>query len=166
MSSYLLDLIVNDIHVSNDVTLANKPVWAMFRVDGSNQPFSTPQYEIKEEIVINYPVRLFLNIEDLSMAHLYVNFCTYSDNSERMISLAVSRVKLKSFPVGRPRKFSFPLMSTVNTAITVATISITATLSTFIPSYQTLPSNGSMNSSGWKSSSNQGGYGSYASSPY
>ena len=165
MSSYILDFIIHEINLLNEIKNLKTPLWAMFKVDGSNQPIQTQKKNASEIIQYNFPVRIVLNLLDLSNAYLYVNFCTFSENSDQVISLGVSRVKVRSLPVGRPKKFSFPLMSTINTAITIATISITATFSAFIPNIQVQPNHSNWSEQNQHQNQNQNN-GSYYSSPF
>ena len=110
----------------------------MIKVDGSPNPFTTKQVQSSDVLLFNTSARLILDIADLKSAHMFINLCTFTDDGTRVTSVAVSKVGLKSFPVGRPRKFSIPLLSTENTAIHAASLTLTSTISAFIPNYSAM----------------------------
>ena len=135
---YLLDLVVNDGEIYG-VEESPKPVWAQMKVDGLAKSFHTNRVELSCRPCFNTSARLILELDDLSNSYMYINLCTYSDDNSQVISIAVSKVKLSAFPVGNPRRFKIPLMSTENTAIKCGAISITATISAFLAQYSTQP---------------------------
>ena len=135
MSAYILDMIVNSGQFTDALELNETPVWVMFKVDGTNSSVSTHKSRLCSNVIWNFKVRLTPIIRNLETSYMYVNLCTLSKNREQITSVAVSKLCLKNFPVGNPRSFSFPLLSTSNTAIQVGKIKLTATLSTFIDNF-------------------------------
>lgn len=137
MANYILDMIVNEGSFTHKLADSDKPVWVMFKVDGTNTSIATPKVQFSANPVWNYKIRLTPQVTALENAYMYVNLCTLSNHSDQVISVAVSKVGLKNLPVGNPRTFKFPLMSTTNTAIQVGHLKLTATISAFVmkPTY-------------------------------
>lgn len=144
MSDYILDLVLNSVDMLGRMDMPETPIWVIFKADGCRNNINTPQKSAMEPNW-NFPFRFLLRLDTLSNAYLYVNFCTNDVSRSQVISLGVSKVNIRAFPVGRPKKFCFPLMSTTNTAIIVARINLTGTLSAFVPgantSQQPIPTN-------------------------
>ena len=131
---YLLDIVIHEGSIF-DKPESNQPIWALVKVDGLSTPFHTRRVDPTPNPIFNTQTRLILEIEDLAHAYMYINMCTYTNDGSQVTSLMVSKVGLKSFPVGRPRKFQIPLMLTSNTAIKGGSLTLTATISAFLVQY-------------------------------
>ncbi|EAY08281.1 hypothetical protein TVAG_401350 [Trichomonas vaginalis G3] len=133
---YLLDFIVNNATFTDELPIPKDPIYAIFQADGLNESIATKPIQPQEKITWNHPVRAVLNLESLSQAHMYAQLCTLQENPPNKPSpypIGYARIKLKSFPVGTPATFSFPLLNPSNTAITIATMSMTANITAMIP---------------------------------
>lgn len=130
--TYILDMVVNEGQFTHALTSPNKPIWIMFKVDGTNSSISTPKVMFSAKSTWDFKLRVTPQISSLEKAYIYVNLCTLSEKGDQVVSVAVSKVGLKNLPVGNPRSFKFPLMSTTNTAIQVGQLKLTATISAFV----------------------------------
>ncbi|KAH0792703.1 hypothetical protein GPJ56_003326 [Histomonas meleagridis] len=135
MSSYLLDFIINSADLSEDIQSIDSKIFLAIKVDGINNMITTPKVHPSKP-KWDYAARLILVISDFSSAFVYTLLCTINEASQQTIILGTSKVGLKSFPVGKPKKFQFPILSCENNAIVAAKLKLTATISAFVtPTY-------------------------------
>ena len=134
-SSLILDLVVKEAEISPNLTGLKFPVWLIIRVDGSQQPFSTPEADDLKHPVWNYPARICVSLghNDLSRAYLYVTLCTFGDGRIGIKPLGRARVSLKSLPIGDAKSFFFPLMMQNDLTKEACTLKFAATISFFSP---------------------------------
>lgn len=140
MNQYLLDVLINDADLSPDLANAQTPFGIMLRVDGLASTVNTPMvYQKGQRLSWNHPSRMILDIPDISTAYLYVVLYTTNPHSPNVETKGTAKVRLSAFPVGKPKKFSFPLKQYSNTAITTGSLHLTATISAFVPQYASMP---------------------------
>lgn len=125
--AYILDILIEDGMVSREFSSLSTPIWALIRVDGVKNNFTTNQVPASPNPRFNTATRFVLNLPDLNGAHLKASLCTYKDGRTNVF--AISQIRLSSLPFGRPKRFSFPLMNSQNTNTQAATLNITATIS-------------------------------------
>jgi hypothetical protein len=103
-----------------------------FRLDGLRHPLKlsprSPSAKLRWEI----PARLILNLRDLGRAFVFVCLGTADAPGGRRSNIGRAKFPLKSLPVGDPKSFKFCLMSSANSAISVATVHVTACLSALV----------------------------------
>jgi hypothetical protein len=128
MERWILDLVVKDATLSPQFQATAAPVWLVVNADGLPQPFSIPPASISSGPTWNFPARLFLSLADIAAGYLYVTLCTFGPNNHGVVTLARSRVGLRSLPRDTPRLFRFPLMWAQNGAQEFARICVCATL--------------------------------------
>ena len=124
----VLDLIVKDAIISNNIQEISTPLWIVINVDGLERPFSTNVATGGSHPVWNFPVRVVIQVPDVSKAYLYATLCTYGPNHQGSVPVARSRIGLRALPRGSPKQFSFPLMRTQNGAQELASLTLAATL--------------------------------------
>jgi hypothetical protein len=133
MEKWILDLVVKDASLGAQFQSVSTPIWLVINVDGLTRPFSTPPASISSGPSWNFPARLFLSIADITTGYLYVTMCTFGPNNQGVVTLARSRIGLRSLPRDAPKLFRFPLMWTQNGAQECARLCVCATLSALAP---------------------------------
>lgn len=124
MNKFILDLEVTNVELSKANHNRYKYVFLQIKMDGTNEQIITePINNFKWPLRAR---RILQNIENLSGAFMYCSM--YSDQN---ILIATSKVGLNSFPVSKPKKFAFPVLSCSNNAIVAAIVSMQATISAF-----------------------------------
>lgn len=111
------------------------PLWFVLSADGYPHQVVTSQAIPSAHPTWEFPVRLVLELQDLSRAYLYVTLSTFKFNSQSTQVLGRSRIGLRSFPIGNPKRFTFPLMHSANSANKAADVTFVATLSQFTPRF-------------------------------
>lgn len=135
--TYLLDFIVNSATFTNEIPLPKDPVFVIFQTDGFAESVATKPSPPSSIINFNHPVRIVLTLDSLAQAQMYVTLCILQENGnnkQSSVPIGYARIKLKSFPIGCPATFSFSLLNPLNTAITIGSLSLTANISTMVPS--------------------------------
>ena len=129
---YLLDFILESFTLDPNFEIPDDPVYIIFQTDGSSNSVVTSTKTPERIIDWNFKVRIILQIDNLSTACLYSTLCTYSQKDQKPIPLGNAKIRLRSFPVGNPAKFSFHIFNPNNSALKVGTINLTATMATMI----------------------------------
>lgn len=129
MPTYVLDLYVKDAETDSEISNVKTPLWFILHADGYPQPIATTQAIPCKNPKWNFPVRLILTLNDISAAYLYITLATFKIGSESSLALARSRIGLRALPIGSPKQFQFPLMSTANATKIAAKVTFLATLS-------------------------------------
>ena len=132
--NYLLDFLVTKSTFDQDTQIPNDSIFLYFQADGTNEPIYTFKKEAQKVIEWKFPARMVLKIDNLQNACLYATVCSYSDSSKNSTPLGNAKIKLCSFPVGRPANISFPVFNPNNSALRVGTINLTATIAAMIRS--------------------------------
>jgi hypothetical protein len=130
--SYVLDLVVHEVESLEHSRSIKTDVFLEFTLDGIGQPFKVQPLPPASHLRWDAPVRLTLNATAFLNSFLFAALAT-TDPSGAKIALARAKFPLKGFPVGRPKKFRFPLMSTSDTSVCLAQAHITAWLSALVP---------------------------------
>jgi hypothetical protein len=126
---WILDLVVKDAALDPQVQSISTLIWLILNVDGLAQPFSTPTASVSAGLSWDFPARLFLSLSDVAGAYLYVTMCTFGPNNQGLVTIARSRIGLRSLPRDSPKTFRFPLMRSQNGAQEFARLCVCATLS-------------------------------------
>lgn len=127
---YVLDFIVKSAAFTQDNT-PSFPVYFSFETDGSNEKNTTHSYMPTEKIDINFAKRVCLRLKNLSTAHMYISMYIINE-AQTSTQYGVSKINLRSFPMGSPANFSFKLLSPHNSAIDICEMVFTATISPVI----------------------------------
>jgi hypothetical protein len=135
MSSYVLDLVVHEADISDDASRLKSDVFLEFKLDGLSETFNVQPCPSAPHIKWDFPVRLILHVSEFSRSFMFASLCTLGAGQKIIVGRA--RFPLKSLPVGNPKRFKFPLMSSANNAICVATVHVTACLSALVPYHST-----------------------------
>ena len=133
IDTWILDLVIKDAEMGPDTQNLNTPLWFVIKADGLPQPVHTSQALPSSNPQWNFPVRLILQLNDISRAYLYVTLCTFKPGFEGPTAIARSRIGLRSMPIGSPKQFKFPLMLSVNPNSLAAHACFMATLSPIQP---------------------------------
>jgi hypothetical protein len=128
MPTYLLDILVQDAQLYAACSAIRTPIWITIRADGLQQPFDTPAVPASPRPSWRTPVRLVLNLPNLSGGHFKATLRTAGYLGE-IVSIACSQVRLSSLPAGRPKSFVFALQNTRDFAEQAATLAVTAAIS-------------------------------------
>lgn len=132
MNKYIIDFEVTGIEISRNRQSELKNVFLQITMDGTNEQIVSEPMNGK-----NWPLRakkILQNLDDLSNAFLYCGLY-----SEKKQLIATSKVGFNSFPVGKPKKFVFPILSTENNAVVSANVSMQAMISAFFEIHQNPP---------------------------
>lgn len=129
LTSWVLDIVIYDGEFLLNDESYSMPFWFVISATGLQNQFSTPQASFSSHPVWNYPTRLIIQITDLQSSYLYFTLCTYEQNGRDVRGIARSRVGLRSFPIGNPKKVRIPLMSASNSATIAMSLSVVASLS-------------------------------------
>ena len=128
---YLLDFLLESFAFDQEFQLPNEPVYIIFRIDGSQNAVSTFQKNSENIINWDYQSRNFLQIDNLANAFMYATLCTYSEGYPP-VPIGIAKIRLNSFPLGRPGQISFHIFDPNNSAIKVGTITLTANMMALI----------------------------------
>jgi hypothetical protein len=138
--SYVLDLAVHEADVHVDISQIKSDLLLEFKVDGVDQQIPLPPCTPAQHLKWDFTVRLILHLDDISESFIYSLIVTTDADGAR-VKLGRAKFPLKILPLGRPKKFKFPLMSPQNDLISVADVQMTAWLSLLAP-YQSTPDRG------------------------
>ena len=127
---YILDIVIQEAEMGPSHSELETPLWFILTADGFNsEPIQSTQAIPGPNPKWNFPVRMILSIVDITRAYLYVTLATYKVGGGGIMTIARSRIRLKSMPDGTPKKFRFPLMDSNNSACVASTATFIATLS-------------------------------------
>ena len=129
---YLLDFVVKGATFCDEVELPPKPIFVIFQTDGSSETIATNQKNPEKTTSYNFPARIILKLDSLSSAYMYASLCTFDEGIQTTTPIGIAKIKLKSFPIGKPASFSFTLLSPQNNALKVGNITLTAALAAMI----------------------------------
>ena len=115
-SSLVIDILIQDGEFACSECDISNPFWFLISVTGLQKQFSTPQVLFNTKTVWDYPTRLIIHDSDIMKSYLYFTLCTYDKKSGNVCAIARSRVGLRSFPFGKPKKIKIPLMSSSNSS--------------------------------------------------
>ena len=127
-SSWILDIVIQDGDFLLREESYSMPFWFVISATGLQSQFSTPQASFSFKPVWNFPTRLIIQITDLQTSYLYFTLCTFEQNGRDVRGVARSRVGLRSFPIGNPKKIRIPLMNASNAAQLAMSLNVIASL--------------------------------------
>jgi hypothetical protein len=137
----MLDFVLHEVELSEEFKDWDQMIWVMFKVDGIQQPFSSPAVH-PSNAKFSFPARLVLQLPDLAGAHMYVNLCSMNAETNRAKSMAMSRISLSALPVNSARRIRFPIMSCENAAVVAGYLSLTTAMHELDATYYSAPSAG------------------------
>ena len=133
MSTFILDLMIRKLKLDAACPRLIRPVCLGIRSDGVKQEYFTKTLNPSPVLQWDAPVRLILSLDTLHNHYIQVSLCQRNETYDKLSIVALSRIDLTSLPAGNPRSISFPLMSCYNTSDVAGIVTMTATISQFVP---------------------------------
>lgn len=138
--TFLLDILVERGELYQPCAGLQNPIWIQIKADGLQRPFNSNQVAPCPYPGWGTGARLVLNLDTLEQKHFKAFLMTICNGRETPFGAA--QVKLESLTLGRPKKFSFPMMLCSNYSIQAGTLYVTATISSLQRQPQSQPWNG------------------------
>ena len=131
-SQYILDFILNEGKLNQKVASLDQGIWVTFKADGNDCQLASPCVKSSRTPKWDFCARVILTLPDLNSAFLFVNLSTLDKCPKQPRAIGHAKIGLKGFPVGRPGRFTFSLMSVENNAVSLGQLTLTATISAVV----------------------------------
>lgn len=129
--TYLLDIFIERGELYQPCAGIVSPIWVQIRADGLERPFNTGRVAPCPYPGWGHGGRLILHLDTLNNKHFKAFLMTVGQGGQE-IHFTASQISLQALPMGRPKRFSFPMMLCSNYNVTGGTLYVTATLSSLV----------------------------------
>ncbi|KAH0786378.1 hypothetical protein GPJ56_009764 [Histomonas meleagridis] len=131
--TYIFDFVIEQAEFSDRFNNFLRTVWFTFTADGipPYKSVQSNQFVPSKTVQLRIPSRLILNVADLNQSYFKGCLFTSTDFPAQKRVIAFAQIKLAHLPIGEPKEFGFPLLSSQDYKTELVRVTMKATISPF-----------------------------------